>query len=275
MARFRGWVFTDPADDEPRLIAALRADNNVRYWTFGRETGAGGFRHLQGLIEFRNIRSLAQVRATTGNAHLEPRRGSFDQARAYAHKDDDFIEEGQPLEPGRRTDMETLAERIEERVSIQEIAQEFPGHIVRYGKGVERLRELLTGVKRRWKTEVYVFWGPAGTGKSWRCEQLARNPMYKPADSKWWPDYCADEDVIIEDFDPSTSQISRTEMLRLMDRYPMKVETKGGYVEFGARRLFITSNTAPNDWWREHQDALRRRIEHVENCTEVYRGGDG
>ena len=52
-----------------------------------------------------------------------------------------------------------------------------------------------------------------------------------------------------------------TTLKKLADRYPMMVETKGGRVLFKARRLVITSNIAPQQWYPKYPfDSLERRI---------------
>lgn len=40
-------------------------------------------------------------------------------------------------------------------------------------------------------------------------------------------------------------------MLRLCDRYPLSVETKGGAVQFVAKKIIFTSNDHPRDWYKK------------------------
>lgn len=39
-------------------------------------------------------------------------------------------------------------------------------------------------------------------------------------------------------------------MLRLMDRYPLKVPTKGGFEEFRSTMIIITSNEPIDNWYK-------------------------
>ena len=58
----------------------------------------------------------------------------------------------------------------------------------------------------------------------------------KPPNSKWWDNY-AQEDVVI--IDESYGWLPYCEMLRLLDRYPCQVETKGGSVNFAPTEKII------------------------------------
>lgn len=59
-------------------------------------------------------------------------------------------------------------------------------------------------------------------------------------------------------------------MLRILDRYPHRVEVKGGYVQFLAKRVVITSNIEVKKWYSEEKidsvlfEALLRRIDTIE-----------
>ncbi len=59
-------------------------------------------------------------------------------------------------------------------------------------------------------------------------------------------------------------------MLRILDRHPMTVETKGGSVQLTATTFYFTSNKGWQHWWIEAQEktpnplcmkAFTRRIE--------------
>lgn len=87
----------------------------------------------------------------------------------------------------------------------------------------------------------------------------------KMSANKWWDGYDNNEDVIIDDY--RCNFCCFAELLRLCDRYPMKVEVKCGVRQFVAKRLYITTTRSPRDTWagRSSEDLtqLLRRIEHV------------
>lgn len=78
----------------------------------------------------------------------------------------------------------------------------------------------------------------------------------------WWDGYEGQHTVVIDEF---YGWIKYDFFLRLTDRYPLQVETKGGVVQFVSRRIVFTSNAAPDTWYPGVQDRapFERRIQHV------------
>lgn len=113
---------------------------------------------------------------------------------------------------------------------------------------------------------VKVFWGKTGTGKSRRAWEEAGWDAYpKDPNTKFWDGYQHQENVVIDEF---RGKIDISHMLRWLDRYPVIVECKFGAVSFNARKIWITSNKNPRDWYpdldSETVDALLRRLEITE-----------
>ena len=60
-------------------------------------------------------------------------------------------------------------------------------------------------------------------------------------------------------------------LLTLLDRYPIRIEYKGGSAEFVSRRVIITSNKAPQDWYDQDKfpfPPIERRITKLIWCGE-------
>ena len=72
-------------------------------------------------------------------------------------------------------------------------------------------------------------------------------------------------EVIIDDYRRDLCSFS--ELLRLFDRYPHQVESKGGSCQFLARTLVITTPRDPRATWTGRSDEdlgqLERRIDEV------------
>jgi len=124
---------------------------------------------------------------------------------------------------------------------------------------------------RDWETQVYWLWGPTGSGKTrWVYETCDRTDLYvKDGTNKWFCGYTGQRNVLFDDFRPS-QEIPFSRLLRLLDRYSMQVETKGGTVNFNPHRIFITSPKPPRDTWThidwikdEDLNQLTRRITKV------------
>jgi len=75
----------------------------------------------------------------------------------------------------------------------------------------------------------------------------------------WWDGYEGQHTVVIDEF---YSWLRYDFFLRLTDRYPLQVETKGGSVHFVSHRIVFTSNTPPSEWYPNITDRgpINRRI---------------
>ncbi len=82
-----------------------------------------------------------------------------------------------------------------------------------------------------------------------------------PSSTPWVDGYWGQEDVVIEDF---SGQIHYRILLRMLDQYPNLMQVKGSSVNFCPKRIYITSNDHPSDWYpSENYDEgpLKRRLE--------------
>nr|WQA30148.1 MAG: rep protein [Cressdnaviricota sp.] len=82
----------------------------------------------------------------------------------------------------------------------------------------------------------------------------------------WFDGYTGQKRVIFDDFRPWWCEFSW--LLRLLDRYPIQVPVKGGFVNFIPEELIITTNKNPEESfgiYRSNEDLqqLRRRLNRV------------
>lgn len=81
----------------------------------------------------------------------------------------------------------------------------------------------------------------------------------------WFDGYEGQDDVLMDDY--QCSMLDREFFLRLLDRYPMQVPVKGGFVEWRPKRIIITSNHNPIDWYASEQNicdaAVQRRFDGI------------
>lgn len=119
--------------------------------------------------------------------------------------------------------------------------------------------------------KVVLLYGPSGCGKTRLVyETHTLEDLYaKPVDDKFWFDgYDQHPTVLLDDFAGRVSKLSLVNLLRLLDRYPIQLPFKGGYVWFSPDTIYLTSNIHPRNWYewvgREPQyPALSRRITEV------------
>ena len=88
----RSWCYTvnNFTEEDRDGLRALTCAYNV----FGYERGDEGTPHLQGYIHFKDCKTLSAVKKVMPRAHLEPRKGTVDQAVEYCKKEGDFEEFG-------------------------------------------------------------------------------------------------------------------------------------------------------------------------------------
>lgn len=273
----RGWVFTinnPSSNDLPRDWT-----DRVAFCAWQLECGSSGTRHLQGYCLFNRSRKLAFCKQLSPTAHWEPRRGSHKQALAYATKSDTRVEGpwqyGEPPHQGKRNDLHAVQEAIEAGADDRTLFEDHFPTMVKFHKGIKEYRRLLTR-PRDFKTEVFVLWGPTGTGKSAHARSECPDAFWvDPPNVRqgavWWCGYSGQADVVIDEF---YGWLPWSLLLRLLDRYPVTLQSKGGSVPFVARRVYITSNRHPSQWYAYGPDAmqyatLRRRLEHVGYLPEL------
>jgi len=112
--RAKNWCFTlnnyTPADLD-RLTVQVPG---VEYLIFGREVGASGTPHLQGVVCFRSRKRLQQVISLIGQAHCTVTR-YLSQSIEYCKKDDsNFVEVGS---------LPAAAQKKEEKSDLEEFKQ--------------------------------------------------------------------------------------------------------------------------------------------------------
>jgi len=265
--RVRAFCFTinNPNETDTPMFCS-----RMGYLVFQREKGKQGTVHLQGYVFFKKRTSIAMAkRIISSRAHVEVAKGTPTQNRDYCTKADGRVsgpyEYGELPVQGKRNDLLNLKKMIDKGLTNREIADVHFGNFLRYHKGINAYR-LLHQMQRKWKTRVVIIYGPTGTGKSAFAFSMFKNAFWKPSNTKWWDNYIGQKVVVFDDF--NVPWFGFDTLKRILDRYPLMVETKGGHTQFLAKTLVITTNTHPRQWYRKlflqhpHMyDQLERRID--------------
>lgn len=242
--------------------------NKCKYGIFGEEVApTTGTRHLQGFCNLIKPMRLSAIKKSLDNSiHIEKANGSDQQNKDYCGKAGKVFEKGNPTRQGQRTDLDTMVAAIQGGLkTTKEVAQVFPTCYIKYYRGIESYLRLVHPIPpRETKTWVYYYWGPTGAGKSRRARKEAletapESTYYKPR-GLWWDGYHQQENVIIDDF---YGWIKYDELLKICDRYPYKVQVKGGFEEFTSKRIWITSEKDTCDLYHFigfNPASLERRI---------------
>lgn len=164
---------------------------------------------------------------------------------------------------GARTDLDELHNSLQAGKSLQDISNEHFVPFLKYQRGI-CAHKFLNESHRSWVTEVHVYWGATGTGKT-RKVYDENTDVWVHAEGSWFDGYEGNENVLFDDFHGGVFKLPY--LLKLLDRYPMRVPIKGGFVQWKPKKVFITSNIDPAMWFmsanKEHVLALNRRFTEV------------
>lgn len=240
---------------------------DVDYLTYGFEKGTEeNTPHVQGYVELAKPQRFSWIKKRLPRAHLEPRKGSRTQARDYCHKEDTKpFEYGKwkPDKQGMRNDLISVRNKIDEGATTLEIATDHFGTWCRNHRAFARYRLLK---RKRVCTEKTVIWiyGKSGTGKTRTAHEKYPDAFWKDPGHKWFDGYDGEDVVILDDFRPTWWSWSY--MLRLLDRYPLKVECKGTTVAFTPHTIVITAPCDPATMYSHMDEEIRqltRRITEI------------
>lgn len=265
--RFRHVCFTLNNYSEQEYEAVLALPH--KYLIVGKE-GAEATPHLQGYLELEKQLSLSTLKTMIPRAHLEKRRGTAQQAADYCKKEGDYVESGKLSQPGRRNDIHEMYAKVKEKKTDYEIQEAHPEAYARYYKALDRMRYNCAIQDNQYQpVEVLVFVGDAGTGKTKAAYEVDPGLYHQSiGESLWWDGYQGQETVLLDDF---YGNIKYGLLLQLLDGYRFNLPIKGGFTWKQWKRVIITSNKDPKDWYRQGlTPALERRLSETRHfCSEV------
>ncbi len=276
MARYRNVCFT--LNNPENMV--MFDPHEMEYLVYQEEHPEGGTYHLQGYCEFKRQMSLNPAKELLGGAgvHLERRRGTQEQAIAYCKKDDTRVrftipvEEGTPRTQGKRVDLEGFKDAVMAGKRKRDLIDDHFGIIARYPKFYDQLT-MMNRPTRDTELVVTLLYGETGLGKTRSVmDQWGTDPSFYVAPlnngTMWYDTFDGHRRVLLDDFCGAASHISLCSLLRLLDRYPVLVPTKGSHTWWLPDEVFVTTNLLPKDWYKwenrgEQYKALARRFHKV------------
>nr|QTE03334.1 MAG: replication-associated protein [Ciconia boyciana CRESS-DNA-virus sp.] len=212
-----------------------------------------GRKHWQGFVSFRGARTRGSVQKVLGigKSYCSIANGTAVENRKYCTKKKCRVKGTEPVEvgdiescgQGARTDLKEVCEVVKE-LGLDMAIKMYPEMYVKYGKGLEKLADHYEE-GRRVKPKVTYIFGDSDSGKShYACEKIAKGEYYSKDPKKcWWDGWKGEDIIVIDDMDGWI--VDRNYTLRLLDKYQMMVEVKGGMKKFNAKQIVITSNRSP------------------------------
>lgn len=262
---YNWWIVTVPETDwNPSL------SDGIVYCKGQLEQGeTTEYRHWQVVFNTKKKVRPQQAKRLFGceTAHIEKTRSAA--ALEYVWKQETRVEGTQfelgkkPMKRNSPTDWDTVRENAK-KGKLEDIPSDV------YVRCYNQLKRIETDHREIGEDEVkrvIVYYGDTGVGKSRLAHKEAREAeggLYKKIpNTKWWCGYRSQENIIIDEFFGDKT-ISLQNLLIWLDEYACTVETKGGSVPFAGKRIWITSNLHPSEWYpdarEEHKKALLRRL---------------
>lgn len=255
------WCYTlnNYTEDEVKFLKELPCKVHYCGYEVGEKKGTP---HLQGYIVFNTNKRFSTVKKINKRISWKLAKGNDEDNYIYCFKEKNECININLKAQGKRTDLEKVIDLIKQKKTIKEIANECPREYIKYHNGIEKLRRLQEE-DRDFKPYVEWIWGPSESGKTRLIREKEKNLWMSLKNLKWWDGYENQEAVVFDDFRKDFCTFH--ELLRILDRYPYRVEVKGGSVPLNSKRMYITSCYHPEDVYNTREDIyqLTRRIDVI------------
>lgn len=284
--RTRGWMLTINAEKHQKSEVDGILGSIPYAAVYSREAGATtGYEHFQAFIYFGSSTPAgSRIRAIFGDAHCEPAGKPVEACAAYCSKDKTHLEG--PFWLGHYRDVAGMmpTEEQTERKSIYAEAQQHIAEGWRYEDFINDATWMVWGLRHKNAIQdlisarnahqygehdrdvsVDYIWGAAGSGKTSAVLDLyGRRDVFMADLGSAFPfdGYAGEPVLLLDDF---RSSIVFNDLLRILDRYPLRLNIKGGHTWACWTKVVISANVSLEEQYpnlSERKDPLLRRFEH-------------
>lgn len=271
--QLRRFVFTlnNYTDAELKWLSNGTMEWKPRWMVMGKEIGENGTPHLQGACLLTRPVLFTTLKNKLGfkRAHIEPMYGKPMDSFLYCTKEDaNAYQCGDMPTQGKRNDLHEITDRIMNGESLYSLAKDDVGAvaIVKFHKGLTVLRSLAAPKRDPSKPPaIFWFYGETGTCKTRCATELGAiygECWISNGNLRWFDGYDGQFTAVLDDF--RAKHVNFAFFLRLLDRYPMTVEFKGGHVAWAPKLIIITSNKKPIECFVQRQEHLPEDLEQLE-----------
>ena len=292
-------TYDDPKDqikiglNLAEFLTDLMADR-MEFIVVGKEAApTTGLIHYHALVIFKTNfykRDIHYFDFNNIHPNIEPVKGSAEKAYEYVIKNGDFWQSS--LNYFTQKESQAIQERIKKNKLLLtgDILKEFEDgkissvDLIRASKIRSIKVQLDSNMNKRQAPLVMWFYGATGSGKTRKAleiaEELKLRIWISNDNLKWFDGYCGQEVAVLDDIRKDILP-TWAFLLRILDRYPLIVQIKGGFVRWVPRIIMITCPVPPEDcfkWYNKNgeeqqwdrQDQLERRLtwEGVEQIYE-------
>lgn len=262
------WVMTwnNYTDENIEMLMKWNCADYVSRFVVSKEVGEQGTPHLQGSVTFKNAKRITQLnKLTASKAHWE--EAVAQDAGLYNIKvGSDVIINSDFRTQGTTKHFSKCVELIKSG-ELKRVREEYPEEYCRHGR---KFKEYYRDIAQPRDIVKHVKWfhGTTGTGKTRTAvEEAGEDVWISNGDLQWFDGYTGQRSVIIDDL---RGDVKFNFLLRLLDRYRLKVPIKGDFVNWEAEQIWITSPYKPevlfakqNNDVTDNIDQLLRRINEI------------
>lgn len=238
------WVFTinNYTDNDLVLLNNWNHDEFVSRLTATKEVGEQGTPHIQGAVTFKVAKRLSSLKKLHKEAHWEIRKCT-DAALYCIKSDSDIVVNADYRHQGKPKDFDQCVELIRNG-ELKRVREEYPVLYCKHGRKFKEYNRDVSKPKNM-EREVYWYWGGAGTGKTRAAvEEAGEDSWMSNGNLQWFDGYTGETNVVLDDLRASDTKYNY--LLRLLDRYKMKVPIKGDMINWDATKIWITSPQPPH-----------------------------
>lgn len=261
--RCRNWCFTSFITDKNYDDIFNDEQSRIRYLGYGVEVCPRTQKeHHQGWCQFRASVTMrtAKKELCLPAAHLEMCKGTPEENDKYCSKVGVLHTWGSWVSSGKRVGLEDAKLSLDRGASLGEVAEAHFSEFVRYHRGFAIYQGIQIQKKAgAWRdVEVTLVSGCTGGGKS-RYAYAHSKFQIKGYQMQWWDGYEGQDSITIDEY---ANDVKITQMLSLLDGYPLRLPIKGGFTYAAWTKVFITTNlqVVHQGAKEEHRRAFDRRI---------------
>lgn len=235
---------------------------HIKAFVVGFEIGQQGTQHIQGVFQFQESKTFKTLRKYFKNNHIE-RIHDFKKAIEYCKKENDYMEFGELVKQGQRTDIEAFTNAIIAGYSDLELLMEFPSQTQRFLNNIDKIRQMvLTEYYQknlRHNLKVIFISGDAGVGKTrYIYDRHNITDIYRVSDYKNPFDNYKGQKILV--LDEYNNQLNIQLLLNILDIYPLLLPARYNDKWACYEQVYVISNYDFDDLFSYYEESIYRAI---------------